>query len=182
MSYPKPPESRSAIRKAGKRVAAGNHEQTDADLVDQWRSSHGYVLNTFQAWLKRHIAKQSYPIEFAQRLKRRRTVFDKLTRRKPDGSHLISDVTAMHDHAGCRLIFENLDNLNDFRKYMRSNGVTRNVRHKFRDEDEPDKYNYILAPKLTGYRGIHDVYRHLPRRHRRDETMNNPWDGLFVEV
>ena len=55
----------------------------------------------------------------------------------------------------------------------------RNVEHVLRHE--PNKYNYIDHPKSTGYRGIHDVYRHYPRGSTRSQEKK-PWDGLLVEI
>lgn len=78
MAYPEPPASKSAVKRAGQAIANNKADQSDYLLVDQWRASHGYVINTFQAWLKRHINKKEYYVEFAQRLKRRNTVIDKL--------------------------------------------------------------------------------------------------------
>lgn len=179
MAYPLPPDSKSAVRRAGKAISEGNPTQADFDLVDQWRAAHGYVINTFKVLMRRHIAKQGYNVEFAQRLKRRNTVFDKLGRRDVSGRLLIADVSAMHDFAGCRLIFENLFDLRNFRAYMHSSEVMKNVRHELRYP--PEKYDYIEHPKETGYRGIHDVYRHLPRGSERKEERK-PWDNLLVEI
>jgi putative GTP pyrophosphokinase len=180
MSYPNPPDSRSAVKKAGKAIANGTSTNADIEIVDQWRASHGYVINTFQAWIKGHISKRSVNVEFAQRLKRRRTVEDKLKRKDSFGKPLISDVTSMHDFAGCRMIFENIDELTKFRDYMQSIEVTRNIEHELRHQK--DKYDYIESPKYSGYRGIHDVYRHYPRGHRRLKETPRPWDGLMVEI
>jgi len=179
MAYPEPPSSKSAVKRAGQAFANNNATDNDIALIDQWRASHGYVINTFQAWLKGHISRQSSYIEFAQRLKRRNTVLDKLRRKSSSGTPLISDVSAMHDFAGCRLIFENIEDLTNFRTYMHSPQVMRNVEHQLRHE--PDKYNYIEHPKFTGYRGIHDVYRHYPRGSIRRQRKK-PWDGLLVEL
>jgi ppGpp synthetase/RelA/SpoT-type nucleotidyltranferase len=179
MSYPPPPENKSAVKRAGKAISDGNPSQSDLDLVDQWRAAHGYVINTFQIWLKRHIEKQDFVVEFAQRLKRRNTVVDKLKRKNSKGEPLIADVSAMHDFAGCRMIFNNIRNLNEFREYMFSSSVTKSVKHELRYPRE--KYDYIVHPKSTGYRGIHDVYKHLPRGSERKEGKK-PWDGLLVEI
>lgn len=179
MAYPHPPKSKSAVRKAGKSFQEGNHTNEDIRLIDQWRASHGFVINTFQIWLRRKITKLGVQVEFAQRLKRRNTVLDKLKRVSPDGVPLIRDVTSMHDFAGCRLIFKNIETLNEFREFLHDPSVMRNVNHELRHELE--KYNYIKRPKPTGYRGIHDVFRHLPRGHRRTDEVR-PWDGLMVEI
>lgn len=179
MAYPIPPENKSAVRKAGKLISEGAYSQAAYDIVDQWRSAHGYVINTFQIWIKRKISALGMNVEFAQRLKRRNTVFNKLTRRNANGEFLISDVSAMHDFAGCRLIFDNLEDLQRFRTYMHSPGVVKNVSHELRHP--PEKYDYIEHPKESGYRGIHDVYRHLPRGSERAEAKK-PWDNLLVEI
>jgi len=179
MAYPEPPLSKSAVRRAGQAISNGTAQPDDYRLVDQWRAAHGYVVNTFQAWIKGHIGKKDYYIEFAQRLKRRNTVIDKLQRQNAAGENLIADVSAMHDFAGCRMIFNDIQQLNDFRSYMHSAAVMRNVEHSLRHE--PGKYDYIEHPKFTGYRGIHDVYRHYPRGSNRRQEKK-PWDGLLVEL
>jgi len=179
MSYPEPPNNKSAVRKAGQAISSETASNSDYQIVDQWRASHGYVINTFQAWLKGHINKQSFYVEFAQRLKRRNTVIDKLIRKDDDGRPLISNVSGMHDFAGCRMIFDNIDKMIEFRKYMHSAAVMKNVEHSLKHD--PEKYNYIERPKFTGYRGIHDVYRHYPRGSVRKQEKK-PWDGLLVEI
>lgn len=85
----------------------------------------------------------------------------------------------MHDFAGCRMIFDDVKHLVEFRRYMHSAAVMKNVEHTLRHE--PNKYNYIEHPKFTGYRGVHDVYRHFPRGSVRRQEKK-PWDGLLVEI
>ena len=121
VAYPEPPSSKSAIKRAGQAIAAGHAADESFLLVDRWRAAHGYVINTFQAWLKGHIGKQAFYIEFAQRLKRRNTVFDKLTRKNANNESLIADVSAMHDFAGCRMIFNDIQQLDSFQTPDRRN-------------------------------------------------------------
>ena len=180
MSYPKPPQSKSAVRRAGKNIASGSNEPNFVQLLDEWRAAHGYVINTFQAWLKGHINTAGISVEFAQRLKRKNTVIDKLRRCDEHNLPLISDVVAMHDFAGCRMIFNRMSELEDFRKRLHSNAIMRNVDHRLKHS--LDKFDYIQSPKFSGYRGIHDVYQHFPRGHNRSDTAKKPWDGLLVEV
>lgn len=179
MAYPQPPTSKAAVRRAGKAYQADNYTEADIRSIDQWRASHGYVINTFQIWLRRKILKESFPVEFAQRLKRRNTVLNKLRRMDPSGTPLIRDVTSMHDFAGCRLIFENINDLEAFRTRLHDPESMRNVQHTLRHK--LTKYDYIDHPKATGYRGIHDVFKHIPRSHRRSDGVR-PWDGLLVEI
>lgn len=181
MVFITPPDSRSKVRNAGKAIADDKATNEDFALIDQWRASHSYVINTFKVWLRRKIEASNIEAEFAQRLKRRNTVIDKLRRKKADGSPLIRDVTTMQDFAGCRLIFKNIEDLHTFRDFLLSSKVMENVNHKLKHEDR-NKYNYIEHPKTTGYRGIHDVFLHYPRPHRLGDTTSEPWQGLMVEV
>lgn len=178
--FQSPPSSKAAVRRSGRAIAAGNETALDIELVDRWRSSHAYVINTFQIFLKRRIEKFGVEAEFAQRLKRRRTVLDKLLRTRPDGTPLISDVTTMNDFAGCRLIFNSFDDLRRFREFVSSSRSLSNVLHSLKYDR--DKYDYIDRPKPTGYRGIHDVFVHRPRPHRGNDHGSLPWHGLLVEV
>lgn len=179
MAYPTPPDSKSAVNRAGRAIADGSASNKEILEVDRWRSSHGYVINTFQAWIKGHISRREEFVEFAQRLKRRNTVINKLQRKNSLGAPLISDVTGMHDFAGCRMIFDNVNELMSFRTYMHSPAVMKSVDHELRHV--ADKYDYIATPKSSGYRGIHDVYKHFPRGSKRREAKK-PWDGLLVEI
>ncbi|MEX1660974.1 hypothetical protein AB4874_04820 [Thioclava sp. 15-R06ZXC-3] len=120
MAFPEPPASKSAVRRAGKAIADRAATSEDIELVDQWRAAHGYVLNTFKVWLRDKIKKQSPTAEFAQRLKRRNTVIDKLRRSTPSGTPLIRDVTSMQDFAGCRLIFDSVADLEGFQNFFLS--------------------------------------------------------------
>lgn len=178
--YPEPPLPRNRVDKAGKAISAGTETDEDVSLIEQWRSAHGYVINTFQIFFKRRIERFGIESEFAQRLKRRNTVFDKLRRKKLDGTPLIRNITSMHDFAGCRLIFDNISDLEAFRQKVTSIVEMSNVQHKLKHT--LDKYDYIASPKSSGYRGIHDVYEHFPRPHRRGDDSSLPWHGLLVEV
>jgi hypothetical protein len=77
----------------------------------------------------------------------------------------------MDDVAGCRLIFSDVEAVYRFRgKFHKAY-----FHHKRRNP--VDKYDYIKKPKITGYRGIHDVYVY---------DVNSPngrhLKGLMVEV
>jgi ppGpp synthetase/RelA/SpoT-type nucleotidyltranferase len=168
------------VNRAGKAIADAKGTHDDLALVDQWRAAHGYVINTFKIFFRRRIDKVNPHVEFAQRLKRRSTVIDKIKRRHSDGRPLMSDVTSMQDFAGCRLIFDTLEELARFRDHVHSSKSMEHVVHKLKHD--PAKYDYIHHPKTSGYRGIHDVYAHHPRAHRRGSKESLPWHGLLVEV
>lgn len=180
--FVQPPASKREVNRAGERIAAGKGEHGDILLVDQWRASHAYVLNTFQIFFKRRVAEHDNEIEFAQRLKRRNTIIDKLQRRTDTGGKLIGDVTSMQDFAGCRLIFPDMATLNGFREFLHSSEKMRSVFHVLKHADNADKYNYFETPKWTGYRGVHEIFIHRPRPHRKGEDVAKPWRNLLCEV
>ena len=180
MAYPTPPRSKRAVKQAGKAIANKLATTADIELVDQWRASHGYVINTFQAWLKYHLKKSGVEAEFAQRLKRRKTVEEKLQRITPEGNPLISDITSMQDFAGCRLIFNSIEDIRIFRRHLHDPKTLRNVNHKSKHSFE--KYDYMENPKKTGYRGIHDIFLHFPSAHIRGDEKSKPWQVLLIEI
>ena len=77
----------------------------------------------------------------------------------------------MDDIAGCRLIFETIEDLNEFREAFHK------ARFKHKRKNTKEKYDYIANPKPTGYRGIHDVYSY-------DVNSKNGelHKGLLVEI
>jgi putative GTP pyrophosphokinase len=158
-----PGGSKSRVNRAGDNVRAGTPTSEDLGIIEEWRAAHRAVLNTFQAILRNRT--RGTGITVAQRHKRKRTIFDKL-RRLP-GMRL----SRMDDVAGCRLIFRSIRELYEFRSQFhkaRFNHVRRN---------ELDKYDYIQNPKVTGYRGIHDVYEYDVR-----SNVGKALAGLYVEI
>lgn len=158
-----PGGSKKRVTRAGDAIRAGVETSEDISVIEEWRAAHRGVLNTFQAILRfRTKGKQ---ITVAQRHKRRNTIFNKLQRLP--GMQL----ARMDDVAGCRLIFESISELEEFR----SNFHKARFNHKLRND--PDKYNYIKHPKSTGYRGIHDIYEYDVRS---DAGRNLA--GLYIEI
>ena len=155
--------SKSRVNKAGKNVRLGVETAEDLNVIETWRASHAYVLNTFQMALRRKVREKS--IVVAQRLKRRNTIFGKARR------EIGMDLARMHDVAGCRLIFPTIEDLYKFRTFFHSSKFG----HKRRNEI--DSYDYIKSPKSSGYRGIHDVYEHSV-----GSEAGSKWNGLLVEI
>lgn len=103
-----PAYSKSRVNLAGKAFSGGLQQAEDFAVLENWRTSHAYLLNTFQATLRYHA--RSFDAVVAQRLKRRPTIIGKLSR----FPHM--QVARMHDIAGCRVIFESLADLFEYRK------------------------------------------------------------------
>lgn len=158
-----PGGSRNRVNRAGDAVRIGNASYEDIKVIEEWRAAHRAVLNTFQATLRTRTRHTSVTV--AQRHKRRRTIFDKL-QRFPN-----MNLVRMDDVAGCRLIFKSIKDLYNFRNEFHK------ARFNHKRRNEVDKYDYIKTPKLTGYRGVHDVYEYDV-----NSITNRHLNGLYVEI
>lgn len=174
MAWPEPLHSKSQVKRAGARIAEAytrdgmahvglNVSSEDYQIVENWRASHGAVLNTAQAWLRR-LEGDSSPV-VGQRLKRYKTIVDKIS------SGRSINLSSMHDIAGVRAIFRNHENLTEFRERM----LDSRAKHKLQHAE--DKYDYISSPKPTGYRGIHFAYARVS-----PSKSGLVWNGLKFEV
>jgi ppGpp synthetase/RelA/SpoT-type nucleotidyltranferase len=170
MPFTRPEFSKNAVNRAAEAIRNKTNSTEDEMIVENWRASHAFVLNTFQMNLRRRCAGGN--ITFAQRLKRRRTIFDKLMR-QPD-----MQLARMHDIAGCRLIFESEEDLRTFRdSLLKSRMQHRRRVRTLTDGETVEPYEYIENPRETGYRGIHDVYAYDVRN-----TQGEAWNGLQIEI
>lgn len=158
-----PGESRSRVNKAGENIRNDRVSSADLIVVDQWRAAHRPVLNTFQAILRGRT--RGKEIVVAQRHKRKTTIFGKLKRIRK------MQLSRMDDVAGCRLIFNSIDELNEFRQKLHK------ARFKHKRRNSTDKYDYIKNPKQTGYRGIHDIYVYDV-----NSSSGSHLKGLMIEI
>lgn len=165
-----PVYSRSKYHSTAKRIRRAlndkqNPSDDDIDIVENWRASHRHILNVWQVILRKRATNTD--IVFAQRLKRKNTILNKLCR-EPNMS-----LVRMHDIAGCRVIFKNYD---DMVRYINSLHSSSKLKHYLTNE-----YNYIEKshPKNSGYRGIHDEYEYFSRK---ASDRSDRWDGLFLEI
>ena len=154
---------------AGNRVRLGEATDEDIHVIENWRAAHNKILNDWQSTLRLRCRNHDNAV-FAQRLKRRSTIFDKLTR-QPN-----MQLARMHDIAGCRLIFNTIKDLTDFRASVHKSRM-KHIRRKA--DDTPYPYDYIARPHPdnSGYRGIHDIYQYCARSGRKTE-----WNNLLIEI
>ncbi len=165
VSWVSPAASKKRVTRAGQNIGLGMATAEDIDVLENWRASHAYILNTFQSNLRRRSREE--PIIVGTRLKRRATIENK-SRRYPD-----MQLARMHDIAGCRMIFESVEDLLSFRKRFH----TARFDHKRRAAEEEERWNYLVHPKPDGYRGVHEVYEYDVR-----SEGGKPWNGLLVEI
>jgi len=159
-----PRYTRKQVTKAGARFALNQGLPEDPFILENWRASHAWVINTFQVNLRRRS--RNTDVVVGTRLKRRVTIINKL-QRFPQ-----MQLGRMHDIAGCRVIFPDISTLNAFRQDVHRARFA----HKRRSIEE-EKWNYILHPKPDGYRGIHDVYEYESR-----SDIGSLWKGLLIEI
>jgi putative GTP pyrophosphokinase len=160
-----PGGSKKRVSAAGGRLRERTHTDEDVRVIEEWRAAHSVVLNNFSTILRARTRGQE--ISRAQRLKRAKTIIDKLARFPK------MQLARMDDVAGCRLIFTNISQLRAFREQLHSARFD----HKLRNVENLDKYDYILRPKSSGYRGIHDIYEYNVRSER-----NAHLNGLYIEI
>lgn len=158
-----PGGSKSKVNEAGAKVRDGVPSYYDVKIIEEWRAAHRSVLNTFQAILRTRTKKSKAIV--AQRHKRRNTIVGKLLRFPK------MQLSRMDDVAGCRVIFPSIKDLNKFRTQLHK------ARFKHKRKNDPCKYNYLLSPKKTGYRGIHDVYSYDV-----NSESGKHLKGLLVEI
>ena len=159
--------SKGELDRAGDRIRAGQGTVADLGVLDNWRAAHLYVINTFQSSLRarRSRFEKGDSVTIAQRLKRRPTIIDKLSR-EPGMS-----LSRMHDIAGCRLIFPDVNTLSQFRRGVLSSRAGHEL------VGDKERYDYIKHPKASGYRGIHDVYKYNV-----GSDGGVKWNGLRLEI
>lgn len=102
-----PRYSKKRVTRAGNKIRSSEATAEDLEVLENWRAAHSHVMNTFQTNLRRRSRGSGYLV--GQRLKRRVTIIDKLNRES--GMNL----SRMHDIAGCRVVFPNMEDLIQFR-------------------------------------------------------------------
>lgn len=139
MTWTKPKYNRTKVDDAGHiltELDASPESIEDAlTILNNWRSSHGYPMNTFQARL-RQKAKAIDPNSLVvQRLKRVPSIIKKLKRDQTKTMAL----SQMQDIAGCRAVLSYIEKVNQLIEiYKKSRGL----KHKrIREKD------YIKNPK-----------------------------------
>lgn len=167
MAFARPEFSRSQVSKAGSTLAnpqdASINEYFDAFLIlNNWRSCHSYPINTFQKTLRDKVRPVDHDAIIAQRLKRTPSILAKL-QRFPN-----MKLSTMQDIGGLRAVVKDIRRVEKLRDSYIHPGSS--FKHELVSER-----NYIQAPKDSGYRSIHLVFRYKNSR-------NQVYDGLQIEL
>jgi hypothetical protein len=149
--YSKPEYSRSEVNRAGEILIDPNATEQQREwaliVIDNWRTSHHFPLNTFQIRLRDVAKKINQDSLIAQRIKRLASIKLKLELQRD------MKMSQMQDLGGCRAIMKDvqeLDQLVDIYKHR-----SRGIKHTLHKEQD-----YITHPKSSGYRGVHLIYKY----------------------
>lgn len=140
-------------------IALGKYLDT-LDVINNWRSSHSFPLNTFQSTLRKKARKVDTACIIAQRIKRLSSIGAKL-RRFPT-----MKLSQMQDIGGCRAIVQSVHAVDRLVALYKKSGL----KHELYDVDD-----YIRVPQRSGYRGVHLKYRYHSDR-------KQTYRGLRIEM
>jgi hypothetical protein len=121
---------------------------------------HAFPLNTITSDLRQKLRRAEADVQPVQRLKRARSILAKLAK-EPS-----MRLTQMQDIGGCRAVVGTLEEVAKLRsQYRRSKS-----QHVFVREDD-----YIVDPKVSGYRSLHLIFRFKSRGY-------SQYNNLLFEV
>lgn len=167
MAWATPQYTPQEVNAAGKALGkmefpVTTDEGTEAlNVINNWRSSHAYPLNTFQITLRNRARRIERNVIIAQREKRLDSIHRKLVAKST------MRMTQMQDIAGCRAVFSKLSDVYKLVELYKGTKLD----HKFRNDKD-----YISDPKPDGYRSYHLVYEYV------GSGPGVPYTGLRVEV
>jgi hypothetical protein len=165
MAWTTPAYSRNAVNRAGETYinddASPEERELARTVINNWRSSHSYPLNTMQVYLRQIARRYDSDATVAQRIKRLPSIRHKLKR--ISGMNL----ARMQDIGGCRAVVASVDDVARIVAYYKDKS---RIKHKLVREDA-----YIQEPKASGYRGHHLIYRYF-------SDKNDDYNGLHIEV
>ncbi|RCJ17502.1 hypothetical protein A6770_33970 [Nostoc minutum NIES-26] len=164
MTWIEPKFSKKAVSRAGDNLINLNSSEKEyleaLDIVSNWRSSYTFPLNNITSLLRSKVKTVEKNAIITQRLKRIPSILGKL-KRFPD-----MKLHRMQDIGGCRVVFSDVKKVNTFRNLL-LNSKTKNELIKEND--------YIENPKISGYRGIHLIYKYQGKK-------NDIYNGHTIEI
>jgi len=154
MAWTKPIHERPRINQAGQALL--NNALSDAekdlelDVVNNWRSAHGYPLQCIKMALKGRAKRMDRNAIVAQRVKRLPSILAKL-KREPQ-----MRLSQMQDIGGCRAI---VSTIRDVDKLVKAYQEAK-AKNPTRGHQQASVKDYITNPKPDGYRSVHLVYKY----------------------
>lgn len=164
MSFAIPKYSRNQVNRAGDFLIADNCSEDQLhyafEVLANWRASHGYPINTFQATLRQKLKAIDDKALVAQRLKRTPSIIAKLQR------FTGMNLARMQDIGGLRAVVSSISKVRQLENAYKK----ANFKHKITSSDD-----YINFPKADGYRSIHLIFRYFNDR-------ASAYNGLSLEL
>ena len=169
MAWTQPQHAKVEVNAAGRTLVRGLYGAPDwnpdewanfenaIDIIDNWRASHTFPLNTLQMNLRRSARRFDPTALVAQRVKRLISIGNKLQRFPQMKLSQIQDI------GGCRAVLDSVDDVERLKDYYLHNS---NMKHQRATVDD-----YIACPKASGYRGVHIVYRYRSDKNERYNDM-----------
>lgn len=149
-----PVPSKSQIKKAGSTIRKYYRDEAELNAavdalqhIEAWRAAHYVPLVSANNGLRSRARTAGVQAEVTQRLKRRRTILDKL-RREPT-----LDLSRMQDIGGCRAVVETIDDLRRLEERVKNGRIP-----------VVGGADYIVNPRKSGYRGVHIVVEYQERQ------------------
>ena len=137
--------------------------QNELAIINNWRASHSFPLNTFQNDLRRKIHQLGADGIVGQRVKRLESIHAKFV------ANPTMRLIQMQDIGGCRGIMQSLSELTSLVSKYKSKSSR--FAHTLKNEKD-----YISFPKPDGYRSYHLIYQY--KGHGPTEC----YDNLHVEI
>jgi ppGpp synthetase/RelA/SpoT-type nucleotidyltranferase len=165
MAWATPQFSRSQVDAAGRALisvesSASEHDEA-LEIINNWRSSHSFSLNTFQMTLRSRGQKIDPDCLVAQRIKRLSSISLKLRR----FSSL--RLSQMQDIGGCRAVVRTVTEVRELVERYRKGGLS----HTLARVDD-----YLARPQPSGYRGVHLIYKYF------SESKSTAYNDLKIEL
>ncbi|MQM28714.1 RelA/SpoT domain-containing protein [Glycomyces albidus] len=143
-----PENNRKTVDRAGKAFIDPTAEpavRAEARVViNNWRSSHSFPLNTLVMTLRKHARVIDPNALVARRIKRLPSIRLKLE------LHQNMKLTQMQDLGGARAVLPSVPEV----RLLEQKFLKLRLKHKLITHDD-----YIAKPKPSGYRGVHLVYK-----------------------
>ena len=167
MAWTQPGHTRAQVDAAGRQLVRGYEDPENIfafldalSVVNNWRTSHSFPLNTFAVYLRKRSRQIDDASLVAQRIKRLPSITHKLERFR--GLRL----SQLQDIGGCRAVLSDVEKVGELIKAYRGS----DIKHHLVKVDD-----YIARPQLSGYRGVHLIYRY-------NSDRTEVYNGLKIEI
>lgn len=164
MAWAVPLHTKGEVDRAGRVLVSHDvslDELADAlGVINNWRSSHSFPLNTFQVGLRNRARQVDHEALIAQRIKRLSSIEAKLIRFPS------MNLSQMQDIGGCRAVVSTVGQVRELVELHHQSAF----KHKLLRVDD-----YLTSPQVSGYRGVHLIYRYFSDR-------SDAYNGLQVEI